>query len=134
MLRILANSVAALALVACSAAAQPVAALAANTPAVTAASAPIACTIRATPTRHGVLIEALARTSDSVSGEYQMVITKRGRGGASDITQGGEFSAGARESLTLGSAEIGLDRGDSFRAVLRLRDGNGPLCEEERQS
>ena len=126
------TSAATVALVACSATPQPRAALPTASP--RAEDSPVSCSIRTTPTRHGVLIEALADAHQPAAGEYQLIITKHGRGGSSDISQGGAFEAAAQSTLTLGSAEIGLDRGDRFHAVLTLSDAQGQICQEERQS
>jgi hypothetical protein len=81
-----------------------------------------------------VLIEALAGANAPISGDYHLVITKTGANGSSDIEQGGPFEAAAGRSITLGLAELGLDRGDRFHAVLTTADEKGGQCREERRS
>lgn len=91
----------------------------------------VTCDIRATRTAQGLRVEAIAHASREVRGEYEFALTAQGRGGSSDITQGGPFDVAAGRSATIGSAEISRGR---FRAVLTLRDADGELCHLERQS
>ena len=83
------------------------------------------CDIRTTPTRHGVQIEGVVHAARAVSGEYELVIAKGGGAGASDIRQGGPFTASAGQSVTLSSSEISVERGGHYRATLTLRDAHG---------
>ena len=79
-----------------------------------------------------MLIQAVAHADRAIDGDYELVITKSGGGGSSDVTQRGPFTAAAGESVTLGSTELGAD--GRYRAVLVLRDASGELCRQERQS
>jgi len=72
-----------------------------------------------------------ARAQDDVSGDYDLVITKSGGAGSSDVTQGGPFTLTRGDATTLSSAEIGLDGGGRYRAVLTLHDESGELCRNE---
>ncbi|HOZ28819.1 MAG TPA: curli-like amyloid fiber formation chaperone CsgH [Hyphomonadaceae bacterium] len=90
------------------------------------------CDISVVKTSHGVRITPVVRSDRSLSGEYSMVITKKGGGGSSDISQGGPFDAARGVSQELGSSEISLERGASFRAVLKVRAGGREVCRDIR--
>jgi hypothetical protein len=107
----------------------------AATPVVQAA-APlnVACEIKTAPTSHGMAISAVLHADRALSGGYELVVTKSGASGSSDVTQSGAFDAVAGESVQLGGAEIGLERGDSVHAMLTLTDANGNVCRQELRS
>jgi hypothetical protein len=100
---------------------------------IAASSRPV-CDIRAMPTSHGVAISAVLTADAAVSGDYNLVITKSGASGSSDVQQSGAFNAAPGERVTLGETEIGLDRGDRFHAVLTLTDADGRVCRDELRS
>ncbi len=129
------------ALAACSAAADPrtdTATSAALVAEATAAMGPavpgLSCEVRLTPTRGGLRIEALAHSGEAFSGEYELVVTKTGTSGSSDITQGGPIEIRDSAELILGAAEFGLDRGDHYQARLSLRGESGATCTDQRRS
>lgn len=97
--------------------------------------ADLSCNVRTIRTSHGVRFEARA-SSDAghASGEYEFVIRKRDRGGASDIVQGGAFDLVAGDTQSLGSAEISVERGGEYSARLVLRDADGVACSAERST
>lgn len=119
--------------VACAAANE----MAANDPAPThyvmAAAAPLepACDIDVTRISGGVRLEALAPEFSAAPEplEYRFTVTKSDRAGSSDIVQGGEVV----EPL-LGSVDLSLDRGATYRARLTLSDSEGQVCATEVQS
>jgi len=94
----------------------------------------MACDIRATPTPHGVTISAVLNAADAITGDYNMVITKIGASGSSDVNQAGPFQAARGERVTLGETELGLGRGDRFHAVLTLTGADGQVCRQELRS
>ncbi len=94
----------------------------------------ISCEVRLTPTSHGLRIEAMAHCVRAVAGEYELVISKSGRSGTSDTSQGGPFEASDDADVMLSASEFGVQRGDSYRANLVLRDESGVLCSDERRS
>ena len=94
----------------------------------------VSCDVRARPSVNGVLIEARLHANRSLSGEYQLVITKSGGGNSSDVTQGGPFTAAAGSSLSLGQTELSVERNGRVRAVLTLREGNREICRHEFRS
>lgn len=88
----------------------------------------VSCEVRSRRTAHGLLIQARALANREVSGEYDLVITKSGGAGSSDISQSGPIDLAAGVSALLGENEISVERGARVRAVLTLRDGGGELC------
>src|SRR5205085_9623094 len=92
----------------------------------------VSCEVRVRPTSNGMLIQAVAHADHAIAGDYELVTTKSGGGGSSDVTQSGPFSASAGQSVTLGTTELGA--GGRYRAVLVLRDDAGEVCRQERRS
>lgn len=106
--------------------------LAPPSPAVVRQAESLTCDIAVVKTSHGVRITPVVRSDRSLSGEYSIVITKSGGGGSSDISQGGPFDAARGVKQPLGSSEISLERGASFRAVLKVRAGGREVCRDIR--
>lgn len=123
------------ALAACAATASPAPQTFAEAPsayeAVSYAPQSLSCDIIRTRTSHGVELRAVASSDMSAMGEYEFVITKRDRGGSSDIMQSGEFDLASGESADLGSAEISVARGGGFDARLELTSADGETCTAE---
>lgn len=90
------------------------------------------CDISVKRTLNGIRVTPLVRAGHSLSGEYSLVITKKGGAGSSDISQGGPFDARRGVKEELGSSEFSLERGASFRAVLKVRAGGREVCREVR--
>ncbi len=88
----------------------------------------VTCEVRSRRTANGLLIQARAFADRDISGEYDLVITKTGRAGSSDISQSGALDLSAGSSALLGESEISVERGARVRAVLTLRDDSGQLC------
>lgn len=148
MSRLLLLTAAAVAMMACTAAApanenptpiavaapiEPATPLAASAPTLASADAQSAwCDVRVTPTRHGAQFEALARGETPAS--YELVITKRDGGGSSDIVQSGDVDLAGGDTQSLGGAEISLERGARYRATLTLSDADGEICSTEVRS
>lgn len=88
----------------------------------------VTCEIRSRRTANGLLIQARAFADRDISGEYDLVITKSGAAGSSDISQSGALDLAAGSSALLGENEISVERGARVRAVLTLRDDSGQLC------
>ena len=88
----------------------------------------VTCEIRSRRTANGLLIQARAFADRDISGEYDLVITKSGSAGSSDISQSGALDLSAGSSALLGENEISVERGARVRATLTLRDESGQLC------
>jgi len=94
----------------------------------------LSCDVSATPTSHGVRIEARAHAHEPARGEYSLLISKDGAAGSSDISQGGPFTVAAGAEARLGSAELNLERGAHYRAVLVLSANGAEICRHVLQS
>ncbi len=88
----------------------------------------VTCEVRSRRTANGLLIQARAFADRDISGEYDLVITKSGRAGSSDISQSGALDLAAGSSALLGENEISVEHGARVRATLTLRDDSGQLC------
>jgi hypothetical protein len=90
------------------------------------------CEVRTTKMPGGVELEAVVSSIRALNGSYSFVIEKKGSGGDSNIAQAGEFSLKQGAEQVVGSAGLGLARGDSYTAKLVLTDGSGDIiCEAE---
>jgi len=88
----------------------------------------VTCEVRSRRTANGLLIQARAFADRDISGAYDLVITKSGAAGSSDISQSGALDLSAGSSALLGENEISVERGARVRATLTLRDDSGQLC------
>ncbi len=94
----------------------------------------VECEVRLTPTRNGLRIEALAQAERQAGGEYQLIVTKSGPNGASDIVQSGAFEFDASGEARLSVSEFNLERGDIYSASLEIYGAQGVACSDRRQS
>ena len=90
------------------------------------------CDIEVKRTSHGIRITPVVRADRAMAGEYSLAITKSGASGSSDINQGGPFDAARNEEVALSASEFSLERGDRFRAVLKVRSGGREVCRDIR--
>lgn len=90
------------------------------------------CDIEVKRTSHGIRITPVVHADRAMAGEYSLVITKSGASGSSDINQGGPFDAARNEEIALSASEFSLERGDRFRAVLKVRSGGREICRDIR--
>lgn len=77
---------------------------------------PLSCAIETSRSGGAIAIESIARTERAASGSYSFSV----RGGGTDIRQGGEFDAGAGETVTLGEVMLG---GGSYDLRLEVSAG-----------
>ena len=90
------------------------------------------CEVRTTKVPGGVELAAVVSSVRALNGSYSFVIEKIGSGGDSNIVQAGNFSLNRGAEHVLGSAGLGLGRGDSYTAKLVLADASGDIvCEAE---
>ena len=95
-----------------------------------ASEAPLACSIRAQKVRDGLRLEALVATQHQAAGTYQLMLTKAGPAGSSDVSQGGDFSVLPGTTSVLSGSEISLERGAKLTAKLVLATHDGDVaCE-----
>ncbi len=90
------------------------------------------CDIDVVRTPSGIRITPVVRADRPLNGEYSLVITKTGDAGSSDISQGGPFGAARGERVKLGASEISFERGDTYRAVLKVRADGREICRDTR--
>lgn len=69
--------------------------------------APFTCRIEAIPRAGQTEVRASVSAHAPVSGLFWLDLAQHSAGGSSNISQSGPFSAGAGETLTLGSASFG---------------------------
>lgn len=94
--------------------------------------ASFSCDLDVDRTAHGIRITPVVRGGKALTGEYLLVVTKSGRGGSSDISQGGPFHTRAGEKVRLGASEFSMERGARFRAVLKVRADGREICRDVR--
>jgi|JI8StandDraft_1071087.scaffolds.fasta_scaffold22307_2 hypothetical protein len=90
------------------------------------------CDIDVVRTANGIRITPVVRADRTLDGEYSLVITRTGAAGSSDINQGGPFDAARGERVKLGASEISFERGDTYRAVLKVRANGREICRDTR--
>jgi hypothetical protein len=74
-------------------------------------------------------LAAVVHANAAVSGSYSFKVVSGGRGGSSNINQGGPFAAKAKEMVTLGTVSVGP--GASFNATLTVTaDGATATCSD----
>lgn len=92
------------------------------------------CDIVVERTSNGVLLTAVADVPRRADGEYSFIITKSGKGGSSDINQGGPLDGARGGHVELGAAEVSLERGASYRATLKLTSDGREICRRVKRS
>jgi hypothetical protein len=94
-----------------------------------AASEGVRCEIAVEEQAGRVMLEGFVDTASRISGSYELLVSKTGGGGSSDISQGGEFSADAGARTALGT--VVLDGDGSYTAKLKIRwNGKTATCRE----
>ncbi|WP_062116158.1 curli-like amyloid fiber formation chaperone CsgH [Aureimonas sp. AU40] len=84
----------------------PAAALAGMSGTAAPSDGPVRCEIRAVPQGGLLSLTALVEADKSVSGRYTLEVEGAGRGGGTQLSQGGPFTAGAGRAATLGSVTL----------------------------
>ena len=88
------------------------------------------CEIAVEKRSGGVTLEGFVDAASSISGSYELLVTKAGDGGSSNIRQGGEFSARAGARTPLGTVILGGGDG-AYTAKLKINwDGKSAECRE----
>lgn len=79
---------------------------------------PLLCGVKATNNGNMIALQAAYTSDVAVSGSYQFKVTSSGPGGNSNISQGGQFTAAAHESLTLG--QVSINDGSNYQVVFTV--------------
>ncbi|MBR2537276.1 MAG: hypothetical protein IKE66_14500 [Hyphomicrobium sp.] len=99
-----------------------------------AASDGVRCEIAVKERSGRVTLEGFVDAASSISGSYELLVSKAGGGGSAHISQGGEFSAAAGARTPLGNVVLGGDAG-SYSATLKVTwDGKSVSCKSGRGS
>ena len=98
---------------------------------VEAASGGVRCEIQVKDKAGGVALEGIVTNSSAIDGTYQLVISKSGGGGSSDIKQSGAFSSKAGQDTSLGTVMLGGDGGHYTAKLKVLWDGRSTECREK---
>jgi carbon monoxide dehydrogenase subunit G len=105
--------------------------IAAGATSVEAASDGVSCEVQIKTGSGSVSLEGIVRSDTSIDGTYQLVVTRSGGSGGSNIDQGGEFSAAAGEDTSLGTVMLsGI--GGTYVAKLKVKwNGSSTVCREK---
>jgi len=66
----------------------------------------LACGVSTQNAHNMLTLEGVVQSPEAISGEYRFALKSSGAGGSSNISQGGQFSAQAGESVSLGKMTI----------------------------
>ena len=90
---------------------------------------PVRCEIQANTQNGMVAMQGVVHADVAVSGSYRFRVASAGGGGNSKISQGGAFSAGPDDAVTLGNVMLG--GGGSYDASLEVTsNGETIKCAE----
>ena len=99
--------------------------------AMTDDAGPIACAIRGIESSDGLRLEAVVTAKQRAKGAFELVVSTRGSGGTSDVTQAGDFDVGGGEELAVGEVSVGSGPAISVRARMTVTSDRGAAsCEE----
>jgi hypothetical protein len=91
----------------------------------------VRCEIHVKERAGGVTLEGIAFAETAIKGSYQLVVTKSGGGGSSNINQGGEFQTAVGRNTSLGTVMLS-GNGGSYNARLKVMwDGHSTECSEK---
>lgn len=85
-------------------------------------AAPLRCEIKATSSGAMITLAGVVHADRSIAGTYSFRVAGGGSAGRTDISQGGEFSAGPGQAETLGQVMLG-GQGAVFNASLDVSAG-----------
>lgn len=91
----------------------------------------VRCAIEIKQRAGDVSLEGVVFSKTAIDGSYQLVVTKSGGGGSSNINQGGEFRTQPGRNTSLGIVMLSGDSG-SYTAKLKVDwKGNSTECREK---
>jgi hypothetical protein len=84
------------------------------------AASTVRCELRADASGNVTQLSAIAKASSAISGNYRLMVTKRGYSGSADIDQAGGFAIVPGAPNTLGQISVNLEPGSTFDAKLTV--------------
>ncbi|MCP4183893.1 MAG: hypothetical protein GY761_11350 [Hyphomicrobiales bacterium] len=88
------------------------------------------CEVQTSSSRGMITLQGMLYTDKKISGSYHFKVTGRGSSGNSNINQGGEFTAGPDDWVTLGKVMLGK-RSTQYDATLKVKiNGIALKCSE----
>jgi len=91
---------------------------------------PVSCEIQASTANGRTTLTGTLHSDAAIDGSYRFKVAGSGRSGSSSIQQGGYFSAGADEPVTLGQVMLG-GAGTIYNASLEISaNGASLVCEK----
>lgn len=109
----------------------PAAAFAGMSGSASSAGGPVRCEIRAVPQGGLLSLTALVEADRAVTGRYTLEVEGAGRGGGTQLNQGGPFTASAGRAQTLGSVTLS-GRGALYDVALDVTVGGRTVSCNER--
>lgn len=89
----------------------------------------VSCEIEARQQNGMIAMRGVVHSQTPISGSYEFKVQSAGRGGTSNISQGGRFNAGPDEPATLGQVQLG--GAPAYDATLDVKaDGTTIACAE----
>ncbi len=99
-----------------------------STSRVEASNNSLTCWIDVTERSGSTMLEGVVVAKSAIDGSYDLVVTKSGNGGSSDINQSGSFSAAPGRETPLGAVTLS-DTAGSYKARLVVSiDGSSKEC------
>lgn len=92
---------------------------------------PIRCEIQASSSGGMTTLQGVVHSDKAVKGTYTFRVASAGGSGSSDISQGGDFSAGPDRAATLGQVMLG-GYGSIYDASLQVKAGGKTYSCKER--
>jgi curli production assembly/transport CsgH protein len=74
---------------------------------VEASHEPVRCEIQAIPDNGGIILEGVVHAEMQIKGSYRFQVVTTSRAGNSNVSQGGYFSVGPDDPITLGKVMVG---------------------------
>lgn len=93
---------------------------------VEASSSGMSCRIDIKKYSGTAMLEGVVVSKSAIAGHYDLVVTKSGGGGSSDINQSGSFEAAPSRETSLGTVTLGGDAG-RYKARLTAKVGGGTI-------
>lgn len=96
----------------------------------TTSAAPVQCGVNSTTQNGMLMLEGALQTDVAVNGSYQFRLQSSGSGGSTNISQGGNFSASAHDTVSLG--KVMINAGSRYDLVFEVTANGKKLdCDQD---